>query len=69
MIDAEDFESEQAQRAAAERMSGWNGSQALYVPEPYVWAPCPADVRARLDAARDAAARRAAVSRARGLSL
>lgn len=49
--------------ARAELASGWNGSQSLFVGEPLKADPCRPELRAKLQALRDAAAARAAVYR------
>lgn len=50
-------------RQRANAASGWNGSHELYRPEPLSGGPCPADLWAKLQALRAAAADRAAVYR------
>ena len=47
-FDADDFEAAQRERAAAERMTGWNGSLARWRDDRGQPAPCPAPVRQRL---------------------
>ena len=67
MRDADDFETIERERQASERMTGWNGSLALYVHDSRPGdAPRPEYLQ-RLRAARDAAAQRALDQQRRGL--
>jgi hypothetical protein len=47
-FDCDDFEAAQRERAAAERMTGWNGSLQPYSSEHRQPSPCPPHVAARL---------------------
>jgi hypothetical protein len=73
-FDADDFDAAQAARAAAQRMSGWNGSLA---PAPVEHGPLrkdpprrvPSPARERLQAVRVVCEQRAAEQRAKGQCL
>lgn len=65
----EDVESMERMRQAAENMTGWNGSLALFKAERREGTSCPEHIRERLEQAREAAMARYREQKARGLCL